>query len=211
MIRLLSCNLRAGRADPVALQSIIERHRIDVACAQELGDRLAKTLSCVLPEGHLAPDARRRGLGIASRRPVSVRPLPLDGRDGLVARLSPSDWPQLRGPFEIVNLHMLAPHAWPYFPRRARRTNQLAQLLEYLRANTAPPRAVVGDLNATPMWPAYKRVAAIYRDGVREVLTRPPRTWPNLSRLGLPGLLKSQIQKSHVRSISTKTGYNSMG
>lgn len=188
LIRVLSCNLLGGRVSHAALRSILERHRIDVACAQELDATLSKTLARVLPEGKLAPDARGRGLGIAGRRPVSVNPLLLGCRDGLVATLSPSDWPQLRRPIEIVNVHILAPHTWPYFPRRGRRSEQVRRLVDYLDASPSTARAVVGDFNATPWWPAYRAVAARCRDAVAELHARPPRTWPNA--VGLPALLR---------------------
>lgn len=190
MIRVLSCNLRKGRAAPDALRSMIERHHIDVVCAQELGDTLAKNLACVLPEGRLSPSATGCGLGIACRRPVSVKPLALGCRDGLVATLSPLDWSQLGRAIELVNVHILAPHTWPYFPRRGRRAEQVRRLLDYLAANPTTARTVVGDFNATPLWPAYRAIAARYRDSVADLLPHPPRTWPNLSRRGVPGLLR---------------------
>lgn len=190
LIRVLSCNLFEGRTAPSELGSILERYRIDVACAQELDATLSKTLALALPEGKLAPDARGRGLGIVGRRPLSVNPLPLGCRDGLVASLSPSDWPELRRPIEIVNVHILAPHTWPYFPRRERRAEQVRRLVDYLAASPSTPRAVVGDFNATPWWPAYRAVAARCRDAVAELQAHPPRTWPNLSAVGLPALLR---------------------
>ena len=52
------------------------------------------------------------------------------------------------------------------------------------------PRAIVGDFNATPWWPAYRAIAAHYRDAAGDLPGRPPRTWPNLSAVGLPGLLR---------------------
>ena len=151
---------------------------------------LAKTLAEVLPEGHLAPTPRRRGLGIACRHPAVVEPLPLGVRNGLVARFSPTDWSGLRQPIEIVNVHIFAPHSWPYFPRRKRRGRQVRGLLEFLRSNPDTLRAVVGDFNATPLWPVYAQLRSLCVDGVAEYHPRPPRTWPNLSRFGLPGFLR---------------------
>ncbi len=189
-LRVLSCNLLGGRAHPDALRDLLARYEVDVVCVQELDERLAATLAAALPEGRLVPCPRRRGLGVVGRRPLSVQTLELGGRDGLVAKLSPADWPALRGPLELVNVHILAPHTWPYFPRRDRRPRQMNRLLAYLDAHPTPARAVVGDFNATPWWPAYRAIAARYSDAVAALPGRAPRTWPNLSRLGWPGLLR---------------------
>lgn len=189
-LRVLSANLLGGRADPDALTALFHEAQVDLLCVQELGEPLADRLHAALPHGLLLPCPRRRGLGILSRRPFPVRRLELGGRDGLAATISPSEWPGLPGPVEVVNLHILAPHTWPYWPRRHRRPEQMRRLLAYLDTHPVAARAVVGDFNATPWWPVYRQMVARYPDVVAALPGRAPRTWPNLSRLGLPGLLR---------------------
>ncbi len=186
---MLSCNLLADRVAGDALAALLDRHEIDVVCPQELGSAGARAIASRCPAGLLAPDRERRGLGVAARRPIEVRELPLAGRSAYRARFDPADWPEFDEPFELINLHLLAPHTWPYFPRRRRRDHQVADLLSFL--DRAPPtaRALIGDFNATPAWPAYREIAARYPDGCIEGAERPPAgTWPQ-SRW-LPGLLR---------------------
>src|SRR5262245_18025094 len=125
MIRILTANLLGGRADAGALVDLIDELRIDVACVQELGRPLAEALARALPGGRLGPDEINRGLGIACRHDAEVETFALPKRNGWVARLSPQSWEQLAEPIEIVNVHIMAPHTWPYFPNPHTRRRQL--------------------------------------------------------------------------------------
>ncbi len=194
-IRILTANLFGGRADADALVELIERLRVDVACVQELSPQLADAISQVLPEGRLGSDrwAKNRGLGIACRRRAEIDHFPLPKRDGWTARLSPEDWDQLQAPVEIVNVHIIAPHALPYFPRRATRRGQLAHLLRFLDREPHVPRAILGDFNASPIWPLYRRLASRLTDAAAAVATEnsgPRPTWPHLPILGIRGLIR---------------------
>ena len=48
-------------------------------------------------------------------------------------------------------------------------------------AQTYPRRVLCGDLNATPLWPAYRRLVGYYSDGIvrarKREGRRPVRTW----------------------------------
>jgi endonuclease/exonuclease/phosphatase family metal-dependent hydrolase len=191
-IRILTANLCSNGADPAALTAILEDLRVDVACFQELGPGLAQTIAKVLPEGRLAPDDIHRGLGIASRRAAEVERLPLPARDGWVARLSPAHWPELSEPIEIVDVHIVGPHTWPYFPRRHTRGGQLAGLLRFLDERPHVPRAILGDFNASPLWPVYRRLSARLTDSVVARHRRAHRspTWPHVPAIGLTGLIR---------------------
>jgi len=94
--------------------------------------------------------------------------------------LDPGTWPALARPLEILNVHVYAPHAfrglglwlrWPQFRR----------LAEQLARPAPSGRVVVGDFNATPLWPVYWRMAARMEDAARTVARRegrrPERTW----------------------------------
>ena len=190
-IRILSANLRHDSADPIALVEMLEALEVDVLCVQELGPRLADAIGRALPEGALGPDpGRHGGLGIACRRPADVRRVPLPGRGGWVARLLPAHWSELLQPVEIMNVHIFAPQMWPYFPRAHTRRRQVDALLAFLEEAKPLPRAVVGDFNATPLWPAYRRIAARLRHSVTAhasgVFAR-HRTWPHVPALGIAG------------------------
>jgi endonuclease/exonuclease/phosphatase (EEP) superfamily protein YafD len=189
-LRILSANLRHDGADPVALLETLDALDVDVLCVQELGPRLADAIGRALPEGALGPDPTGQGLGIACRRPAEVRRLPLSGRDGWAARLSPAHWSELLQPVEICNVHIFAPQMWPYFPRAHTRGRQVDGLLAFLDESKPLPRAVVGDFNSTPIWPAYRRIAARLRQSVtahRSGAFARHRTWPHVPALGIAG------------------------
>ena len=189
-LRILSANLRQDGADPVALAEMLEALDIDVLCVQELGTRLAEAIARALPEGALGPDLDCQGLGIACRRPAEVQRFSLPGRDGFAARLSPAHWSQLSRPVEILNVHIFAPQTWPYFPRVHTRRRQVEELLAFIDGAKPLPRAVVGDFNATPLWPAYRRIAARMRHSVTAHASGAfarHRTWPYVPALGIAG------------------------
>jgi endonuclease/exonuclease/phosphatase (EEP) superfamily protein YafD len=192
-IRILTANLLGGRADPAALVDRIEELGVDVACVQELGRSVSEALARALPGGRLGPDDISRGLGIACRYPARVETFPLPKRDGWVARLAPESWDQLAEPVEIVNVHILGPHTWPYFPSPHTRAGQLRGLLEFLDRDPHTPRAVLGDFNSSPIWPLYRRMRARLADAVLQAervggVCAP--TWPHVPRLGLSGLIR---------------------
>lgn len=208
MIRVLSCNLFRGRADAAALEDIVGDRGIDVVCAQEVSVALAGRLAAMLPHGDVAQDRALRGNAVACRYPVAARRIPIPRRSGCVVRLAPPAWPGITRPIEIVNVHIAAPHLWPYFPRRVRRHAQLETLLADRRLSQEEPQAIIGDFNASPCWPVYRRMAARYADAALAdrpgVMAGP--TWPRLTALGLDGLLRIDhcfLRGLDVRSCTT--------
>ncbi|MDZ7644653.1 MAG: endonuclease/exonuclease/phosphatase family protein [Woeseiaceae bacterium] len=192
-ITVLSCNLLAGRADARALARIIDERDVDIVCAQELSLALAAELAKRLPHGDLQHDQVHRGSAIASRRPIDLRRLELPGRAGWIARLAPEEWNPLQVPIEIVNVHISAPHLWPYFPNRVRRRAQLDLLLADRAASDDVPHAILGDFNASPAWPVYRQMRSRYDDAAlaaRRGNAPLANTWPSLPAIGLRGLIR---------------------
>jgi len=176
-----SANLWFGRADPDALVALVERHSLDVLAAQELGHEQAEALSCVLPHGRLDPRSDASGLGIAARYPLEVERVPLAWQDLFVGHLDPGSWPGLVHPVEFATTHLAAPHVRPLPLGPWFRFKQVRDLGRYLAAQGAARRVLVGDFNATPLWPAYRRIACHLTDAAVAVAQgrgRPPRaTW----------------------------------
>jgi endonuclease/exonuclease/phosphatase family metal-dependent hydrolase len=192
-LRILTANLFSGRADPAALGELIEELEVDIVCVQELGPRIAEPLSRLLPGGELGSGEIARGLGIACRHDAVVRQFSLPKRDGWVARLSPTSWSQIDEPIEIVNVHIMAPHTWPYFPRRLTRHGQLSSLIRFLDDDPHVPRAILGDFNASPVWPLYRRLASKLTDAAVEGMRGGPGrhlTWPHLPSIGIKGIFQ---------------------
>ena len=187
-LRLFSGNLFNGRADPQALADLIREKQIDVAAVQEMDCHQAEALSLVLPYGQLEPASDFTGMGIALRWPAEIDRVALRHRDARIARLSPKEWPALERPIEVVSVHISAPHSGPCWRQFSRRRSQVNGLLDYFRTSPERSRAVVGDFNATPSWPAYRRMAGVLEDlaltHARRSASRPARTWPTWARAG---------------------------
>ena len=180
-VRLVTANLANGQADAEAFARLVADLGADVVAVQEIGHAQAAALARVLPFGALEPAANYVGMGIALRYPGRVTRLPLPRRDAYVAELPSSDPPSDVGPIEIINAHILAPHLQPIWRALAARRGQLRGLEAYLDAAPPRPRALVGDLNATPIWPVYRRLAARFADAAVEAARGngggPRRTW----------------------------------
>lgn len=177
----MSANLLAGAAEAEAFAALAARLGADAVVVQELAPAQAEALAEHFPHGRLAPRSDYDGGGIALARPAPVETLPLAERDAYRTVLEPGTWPQLDAPLEILGVHVYAPHA-----HRGRgllrRPPQLRNLLAQLeRPAPAAGRILVGDFNATPLWPVYRRVASRMEDAARTVARRerrrPQRTW----------------------------------
>ena len=76
VLRVISANLWAGRAEPEAFAEQVQALQADVVCAQELAPEQAEALSQVLPHGRLEPRDDCLGMGIALRAPAAVDRIP---------------------------------------------------------------------------------------------------------------------------------------
>lgn len=192
-LKILTCNLRSGGANADALTNLISSESIDLVCAQELSEELAEVISVLLPHGDMSHDQIHRGNGIASLLPIETIRIPMPKRDGWIARLSLQHWQQLPFPVDVVNVHISGPHVWPYFPHPVRRKAQLEALLTDRDRSIDVPCAILGDFNASPIWPVYKKMSARFVDGALEGSGADQKlggTWPNLPWLGIKGLLR---------------------
>jgi endonuclease/exonuclease/phosphatase (EEP) superfamily protein YafD len=185
----MSANLCHGRADPERLVAQIRRLAVDAVAMQELGHEQAEAVSEALPHGVLAPDARAAGTGIALRRPAKIDVVPMTFRPLHTAQLGPADWPGLDGELELAATHFAAPHVKPYGTGFWRRRCQMRDIEHYLVSTPRERRVLVGDFNATPWWPAYKRIASHLTDAAVEVaqvrgrsLRRTWGPWPGSPR-----------------------------
>jgi endonuclease/exonuclease/phosphatase (EEP) superfamily protein YafD len=178
--RVVSANLWHGRADAAAFARLVAALGADAVAVQELGPAQADALARVLPWGLLAPARDYSGMGIALRHPGAVRRIPLPCRDAHVAEVAATPGEDGDG-LEVVNVHLMAPHVRPLWRTLRTRRRQVRSLVDYLEGTAGRRRVLVGDLNATPLWPAYRRLAARLSDAALEVArrqgTRPRPTW----------------------------------
>ena len=186
-LRVLSMNLASGCARLSGIAALLDELQPDVVAAQELAPPQAELLARHFQFGKLDPAYDFTGMGIALRYPANTWRLAMPYRDAFVAEVSLPGTTQERDPIEIVNVHIAAPHMMPPWLTWARRRGQLRALETHVAATTRS-RTIVGDLNATPMWPVYQRLRARLADAAvewgRHRGTRPARTWgPGAPRL----------------------------
>lgn len=177
-LRILSANLANDRADAGAFAALVAAIAPDAVAVQELGPDQAEALARVMPFGALAPARDHHGMGIALRAPGAVRRLALPYRGAWVTEVQTSGGLEA---VEVVNVHIAAPHVRPIRHRFRDRRGQVRQLLAYFEATPRARRVVLGDFNATPLWPTYRRLRARFDDAAWEAARRtgrrPQRTW----------------------------------
>jgi endonuclease/exonuclease/phosphatase (EEP) superfamily protein YafD len=187
-LRLVSANLGNGAAEADAFADLMEHLQPDVAAVQEITPLQARALAGVLPYGGLAPSWHFAGMGIALRNPGRVRPLSLGYRNAWIAEVASAEGRSV----EVINVHIRAPHLRPIGRTIHLRRQQLRAIEAYLDGASDGPRAVVGDLNSTPRWPLYRRLARKLTDAavVRASRNggRPESTWSPSP--GIPPLLR---------------------
>ena len=176
LLRILTANLYNGRADADALGEILDETRPDVVAAQEMAPSAAAAIAARMPHGIVLPALDHTGAALAATQPIDVQRHSLPHRDALVGRFEHEGRPLV-----IWSVHLANPVDTP-LPIRKRRAQVLA--LEGALANavlSGGRLVLVGDLNATPLWPAYRRLRHLLSDGVAEwsarTNTRPQGTW----------------------------------
>jgi endonuclease/exonuclease/phosphatase (EEP) superfamily protein YafD len=176
--RILSANLANGRADVDGFAALVEATDPDVVTVQELVPEHADALARLLPFGKLEPARDHNGMGIALKAAGSVRLFELPYRSAYVAELP---WSEDGEPIEVLNVHLAAPHVHPVVQRIFDRRGQVRAIVDHLDATPRRRRVLVGDLNATPLWPAYRRLRTRLDDGALHAARRlghwPGRTW----------------------------------
>jgi endonuclease/exonuclease/phosphatase (EEP) superfamily protein YafD len=174
-LRILTANLWAHNSDPSGLDRVLGEVDPDLVAVQELQEGNAGVLASRFAHHGLAPHAETLGTGMASRFPAEISRLPMTYRSGWRLRIDGTGCPGLDRPFELVNIHLANPLGWPWFRSVKNRRYQLDALLAHTDASQMT-RVVVGDFNATPAWPAYRRMAARFTDGAVVTGTAQP-TW----------------------------------
>lgn len=207
-MRLMTANLLHHRgATAAALREALDDVKPDILAIQELTPPLTRPIEDRYPYHLLAPRPDAFGVSMAADRPAALAELPMPYRPGVVAVLDPERWPEFGGPVEVFNIHLGNPiERWPWSMTRVRRGQ--VEALEERLASTVPRRVICGDFNATPLWPAYRRLLRTHRDGVKEAAARtggrPARTWAP-ARSG-PRLLRiDHVLVSGLRVISAET------
>lgn len=175
--RLMTANLFRDRSDEHDFAAVLDRHRPDVVVVQELGSSAAEVLRSRYAYHDLRPSLRPAGRGIASSLSARFGIIPLPRREGGWARLEVAD-----GPVHIAGIHLLNPVNFPWITAALGRRRQVETLAEWVDRTVGDGAlVVVGDLNASPNWPAYRRLSQQWPDLVaawaEATGTEPEPTW----------------------------------
>ncbi len=204
----MTANLLKGGATAEPLYDVLTEIKPDILAVQELSAEVAPVLRDEFPHHQLTIEPEGPGVGMAARRPVSWEELPMPGRSAVVATMQPGDWPEFTGPVEVIAIHLTNPiGGLPWTTARARHA-QVETIGRRMATSGVARRVLCGDLNATLMWPAYRRLVRHYQDGIGEAAAhqgrRPARTWAPL-RKG-PRLLRiDHVLVSGLRVVSART------
>ena len=186
ILRVLSANLFNGRAAIGSLRKVLEHEHPDVAAFQELDPAAARIVERHFPYGRLDPRRDYAGMGLCAMNPVEVDRFDMPHRDAWKGLLRCADWPQLDRDIEVINVHIQNPLMRPLRETARNRKGQIDAILEYTAAKRMP-RIVVGDMNSSPGWRSYKRLAEHFQDAALAAGTATP-TWT--FRPGLPRMLR---------------------
>lgn len=160
-MRVLTANLYTGRAIVSSFASLIERVQPDVVVCQEVGTDAADMLERRFAHGVVVGDDHdHAGRAMVAHHPIDVGEIDMAHRPGLRTRLD-IDGNQV----ELIGVHLANPVMG--FEAILDRRRQVAAVLDHLDL-AGTPAVVVGDLNATPAWPAYRRLRTRLRDGVSD-------------------------------------------
>lgn len=163
--RIVSANLWNGGADPESFAALVAKLAADAVAMQEMTPEQADAVARELPYGQLDPARDHSGMGIALRRPAArVHRLGLPCRDARIAEVCLQHAAGASLDFEILNLHIQAPHAVARWGVLRRRRGQLLGIVRHVDASPHRRRVLIGDFNATPLWPLYRRLAARLTD-----------------------------------------------
>ncbi|MGH8951679.1 MAG: endonuclease/exonuclease/phosphatase family protein [Acidimicrobiia bacterium] len=156
----MTANLLNDKADPADLAGILDRLQPDLVVTQELGPGAAEVIADRFAHHDLRPEIDHRGRGIASQLPARFGEIPLPWRPGL--------WGEMEvGPRRLVlaTVHMRNPTVLPWWTSVRIRGRQLDALFDWAESVGRDETLVVaGDMNASPSWPVYKRLAGRWDD-----------------------------------------------
>ncbi len=204
-LRIFTINLFNGLAQPEALAAALKTAAPDIVAVQELGPDAAEVLDATFPHGLLIPGLDHNGRGLVGRHPLEVEEIDLGGRPALATRLDDEAW-AMSTPAEVLSVHLMNPVGRPVAITNRLRRQQLQRLAQYVAANPMP-RAIVGDMNASPAWPAYRQLTQLGADAARAAgsarRTWAPRWWmPRLLRIDhafVTGMIPHRTQIVAVR------------
>ena len=197
-LRLVTANLFFGRVSSATMESLMDELAPDVLAVQELVPKIADALEPRFAASATVREGSGLSIGLFLAAKGRLERLPLYSYDALLARLNSG--------LEVITTHIVAPHTPPPWTTIKRRSRDIAALIAHLEQSDVP-RVLMGDLNSSPAWPAYRQLRR-YLDDLPSLMARmnggkPARTWgpwpgaPRLARI-------DHILSSGVRPLSAE-------
>ncbi len=180
-VRTLIVNAHLGQADPAAVVQAVRDHAVDVLVVTELSGLLAHELTGqgldaqLRPRWVQVPDQAQSGIGLWSRFDV-----------GAVEEVAGTARPALRTRIDTGagTLTLVTGHAVPPLPDVEQWRADLRALGGAARVEG--PVLLLGNLNATPWHPEFRRLAGEGLDDAADAAGRGLRsTWPSASPVPL--------------------------
>ena len=150
MLRVMTVNLLNGAGSPVQLARLLVEHQPDLLAAQELSPNQATVLENHFAHGVCKPRTDNAGTALMSQREMPVSVVPLPYRDALAGAIDVDG-----EAVEVIAVHLANPIDGPLGRLRERRRQVRAITPRLSRPGN---RILIGDLNSTPLWPAYRRL-----------------------------------------------------
>jgi endonuclease/exonuclease/phosphatase family metal-dependent hydrolase len=178
----MTSNLLHERVDNSRFEAVLDLYSPDVVVTQELAPGPAEILASRYPNHELHPSLDFTGRGIATRFGVEFGSIDMPGRDGTSALLDVAGV-EVR----LAGVHLLNPISFPWWVAGRSRARQLDGLFRWIDEADGP-LVVAGDFNASPIWPAYRRMVGRLTDLVVEHDPAAEPTWA--WRPGWPRVLR---------------------
>ncbi len=184
---MLTGNVLEEQADPRNLADLINGLDPDLVFLQEMAGGPSRVLADIFKHHHLIPGLECLGRGVASKHDAELGSLDLPWRAGTYARLNVEGLT-----LTAAGVHMPNPIVFPWWRAVKERRDQVDALLAWADDQHSDGLIVAGDMNASPAWPLYRRLAGHMEDLPSQVATgvgeAPQRTWG--WRPGWPRMLR---------------------
>jgi endonuclease/exonuclease/phosphatase (EEP) superfamily protein YafD len=161
--RLMSANLLHEHCDVDDFERVLDETQPDVIVIQELGHDCADVLATLYPNRLLRPANDFTGHGMASRFDTVFEELATTGHPGIGARVDVEGTP-----LAVTGLHLPNPLDFPWWATARTRSIQIEAVFEWISDQSEMAAIVAGDFNASPIWPAYRKLATRLTDLVDE-------------------------------------------
>jgi endonuclease/exonuclease/phosphatase family metal-dependent hydrolase len=198
----MTANVLEDAVDTAYLGDLIDRVHPDLVFLQEMTEGAAGVLADRFDHHFLFPSEEFEGRGVASKHQAECGSVDLPWRPGTWAQV------EVDGQTLIAaGVHMSNPIQFPWWRSVRERRDQVEAVLAWAERQEADALVIAGDMNASPIWPLYGRLAHRFDDlaltAAEEVGAKPEPTWG--WRPGWPRMLRiDHVFGSGVKAVATQ-------